>query len=99
MASLVYVDHGPLGTEYPALKAACEARGIELPHIHTACLPLAATSNLINAASDERRRKIAVLQGKPFEFKARSNVMKDGMQAFSTALVGGALASVTNIHF
>ena len=33
MASLetLYVDDGPLGTEYPALKAACEARGIELP--------------------------------------------------------------------
>jgi len=32
MASLetLYVDDGPLGTEYPALKAACEARGIEL---------------------------------------------------------------------
>ena len=33
MASLVnlYVDDGPLGTEHPALKAACTARGIELP--------------------------------------------------------------------
>jgi len=27
----LYVDNGPLGTEHPALKAACEARGIELP--------------------------------------------------------------------
>ena len=25
------VDDGPLGTEHPQLKAACEARGIELP--------------------------------------------------------------------
>ena len=33
LASLseLYVDDGPLGTEHPALKAACEARGIELP--------------------------------------------------------------------
>ena len=33
MASLktLYVDDGPLGTEHPALKAACKARGIELP--------------------------------------------------------------------
>ena len=32
MASLVrlFVDVGPLGTEHPALKAACEARGIDL---------------------------------------------------------------------
>ena len=27
----LYVDDGPLGTEHPALKAACEARGIRLP--------------------------------------------------------------------
>ena len=26
----LYVDHGPLGTEHPALEAACEARGIAL---------------------------------------------------------------------
>jgi hypothetical protein len=33
MASLkeLYVDDGPLGTEHPTLKAACEARGIALP--------------------------------------------------------------------
>ena len=33
LASLetLYVDDGPLGTEHPALKAACEAHGIELP--------------------------------------------------------------------
>ena len=33
LASLeqLYVDYGPLGIEHPALKAACEARGIELP--------------------------------------------------------------------
>ena len=33
MASLktLYVDDGPLGTEHPALRAACEARGIALP--------------------------------------------------------------------
>ena len=28
---MLYVDDGPLGTEHPALKAACEARGIQLP--------------------------------------------------------------------
>ena len=33
LASLetLYVDDGPLGTEHPALEAACEARGIEMP--------------------------------------------------------------------
>jgi hypothetical protein len=33
LASLktLYVDDGPLGTEHPALKAACTARGISLP--------------------------------------------------------------------
>ena len=33
MASLMtlFVNGGPLGTEHPALKAVCEARGIELP--------------------------------------------------------------------
>ena len=32
LASLetLYVDDGPLDTDHPALKAACEARGIEL---------------------------------------------------------------------
>ena len=32
LASLktLYVDDGPLGTEHPALKAACQARGISL---------------------------------------------------------------------
>ena len=32
MASLktLYVDDGPLGTQHPALKAACQARGIAL---------------------------------------------------------------------
>ena len=28
------VDDGPLGTEHPALKAACEARGIELYELY-----------------------------------------------------------------
>ena len=27
----LHVDDGPLGTEHPALEAACEARGIQLP--------------------------------------------------------------------
>ena len=27
----LYVNDGPLGTEHPALKAACEVRGIKLP--------------------------------------------------------------------
>ena len=33
LASLktLHVNDGPLGTEHPALTAACEARGIELP--------------------------------------------------------------------
>ena len=33
MASLqtLFVDDGHLGTEHPALKAACKARGIRLP--------------------------------------------------------------------
>ena len=33
LASLktLYVDDGPLGTEHPALKVACDARGINLP--------------------------------------------------------------------
>ena len=33
LASLqtLYVDDGPLGTEHPQLKAACDARGIHLP--------------------------------------------------------------------
>jgi Leucine-rich repeat (LRR) protein len=33
LASLktLHVDDGPLGTEHPALKAACTARGISLP--------------------------------------------------------------------